>query len=298
MGNILEILGSPVFQANLYDATNGRLCLGALGDQVDIIQDAITHPINDGNTYMGKQILEIKIPALETGAASLTALKNRRGYPQEIYLIGDAWAVKVLNCHLSYGLARPGKAGEYHLFNLAGKTAIHTDVKSLINILETYGNMNTDGGGGVATGWVNSGCSGLSVTTSHLGAGYGNEQRFAITGASQQFYCTKRFPLEQSKPLRITISAYINNRAAGSSIFRIGLRTLNSSGVVVDTSETAYTMLISTSGRYSHTAVITPGADILYIRGGFFSDSSNTASLGVDNVQVEFGELSPYSETS
>ncbi len=297
MGNLLEIFGSPVYQANLYDSTNGRLCLGALGDTVEIIQEALTYPLNDGNTIMGKQIAKISIPALETDSARVTAIKNRRGYPQELYLIGDQWAVKLLNVHLSYGLSRSGKMGEPHKLDLKAQTIVHTYVKHLINALGSIGNMNTDGGGGLATGWTNSGCSSLSIQTSYLGAGYGNSQRFSITGASQALYADIRFPLEQSKPIRITVSAYIDNRKAGTSTFRIGFRTVNSSSVVVDTSETVTNIANGADGRYSHSAIITPGADVLTIRAGFFSDGTNTAQLDVDNVQVEFGELSPYSET-
>ena len=94
-----------------------------------------------------------------------------------------------LNTHIQYGVyLEPGKMGEAHRIDLKAQTGIHTNFKSYINILGSYGNMNTDAGGGLATGWTNSGTSSLSIVASYLGAGYGNAQRFSITGAGQGIY--------------------------------------------------------------------------------------------------------------
>ena len=295
MGSPLSIFGGPCMQASLYDATNGLLHLSLLGEDVMYTEEPQNIGLSTGNVFELHKRASFEIPILETNGI-ISDLAARRGIRQEVWLIGMENAVFIDNCLISYGLNRSLKPTEGgHVLNLKGSSADPNHFKSMINILGTYGNCNVDTDtDNIADGWTNFGCTELAVTTSHK-AGRGNEQQFKM-GASDEFYINIRCPVDQ-KQIKITISAYVKERGSATAYYNFGLKTINHLNNILDTEEDAGKTLTSGQERRdSKEIVFTPSANIKTLR-LYYSYSTTDSKLGIDDVQMEFGGLSNYSES-
>ena len=98
MGSLLRIYSGGSTQVNLYDSTNGVLCLGYAGEDIKIISEPITVPLSRGGSVETKQIVSFEATILETDSTKITNLLTRKGLLQEVYIIGLESAYKMRDC--------------------------------------------------------------------------------------------------------------------------------------------------------------------------------------------------------
>jgi hypothetical protein len=310
MGQPLRIYSGAGAQISLYDATNGPLWLGYVADEINVIGTPSDVGLSDGNRVQFNHIHSVTIPIVQTDSTLLASLIARKGILQELYLVSIDSAYKFTDVLIQVAMNRnfkPGSDTGSHRFILTAKRVQQDKAAAaslpethycqfIQNLLGSFGNMNTDAGGGVPTGWTNSGASSPSVTTSHLGGGYGNEWRFTLSDSGDYVYCRVRLPLDQT-PIKITLSAYIDNRKSGTSYFKFAyiLRDSSLSSVASALSDEK-TQANGANARETEEWTITPAADACYIDFAIYGTDTGTAELGVDNVQAEIGELTDYVE--
>lgn len=297
MGDLLNIFSGPA-QVNLYDSTNGVLCLGHLGED-----DVKLEPVNEsigtssGNAIDKGTLYKFTCALLQTDSTFLSNLRTRRAYQQTIYVIASGMLLKLSNIYFTIGLNRNCKGGESHKFMITAMTRISADVESIINLLGSDGNCNTEvGTSGLATGWAVSGPpSSYDVEASHI-SGRGNQQYVIFDDADQMIYYDVVCPLDQV-PVKITVSAYVEERTDVSAAdFLFGIKTKNSSDVVVDNQTSQQTLTSGQETRISKEISFTPGADIKTISVYFEDNGGAAADIGFDDVQLEFGELTDFTD--
>jgi hypothetical protein len=214
-------------------------------------------------------------------------------------------AVKITDVFVVISLERSQKPGEVHKGTLTGrriqqdKTAAPENpethyIQFIQNILGGYGAML--GAGSLADGWENLGGTSLSLAASHLGGGFGNEQRITLADTGDFILIRVRLPLGQYK-IKLTFSAYIDNTKAGDSYFYLGVITRNDAYSALETLQSSeLTLANGADGRQSYTVEFTPSALAVYIQGYVQGGTTGSAELGIDNAQLEIGELTDYVE--
>ena len=296
MGDFLNIFSGPA-QVALYDATNEELFLGYLGEEIEIESESPVTGISDGNKVSLGKIIKFACPLMQTDLTFLASLKTRRTYKQTIYVVAGEMLVKLSNMFVSVAMNRQFKSGETHKFALTAQTKVPADLESIINLLGSNGNCNTENGStGLALGWTATGAPTIDVDTSHL-ADRGNEQRFEVTGTPQTLYNDVICPVEF--PVKITVSAYVKDLGGTGADFMFGIKTKEADGTpAVDSEMTNKTLTASQETRISQEINLSPGSDVGIIAVTFTDNSGATADLGIDDVQVEFGELTGFTDNT
>jgi len=306
MGDILRIYSGGA-QVSLYDSTNGLLALGYSGEEISIEVEPQIVPVSDGNKVQIEQIVSFEATILETDTTQITNLMARKGYLQEVYIVGIDSAYKFRDCFIKIKKIRPMKSGETHIVTISGQR-YKQSVSAIIDLPETnycqfiqnilggYGAML--GAGTLATGWTNLGATSLSLDTSHLGGGFGNEQRLTLSDAGDFIMIRVRFPLNEV-PIKLTVSAYIDNRKGSESYLFIGIITRNAAAQALDTKKSdEITIEISEDGRESYTVEFIPSAAVQFIEMYIQGSATGSAELGIDNAQLEIGSLTDYVENA
>ncbi len=301
MGDILRIYSGGA-QVNLYDSTNGVLCLGLSSEEISIEIEPQIVPISDGNKVQVEQIVSFEATILQTDETQIDNLMTRKSYLQEVYIVGIDSAFKMRNCFLMIKEIRSMKGGEAHLVTISGRRYLQSVAAAddlpetnycqfIQNLLGGFGAIL--GAGTTPTGWSNSGATTLSIDTSHLGGGYGNEWRFTLSDSGDQVKCRLRFPID-AQPITFTASVYIDNRKGGTSYFTIGLET--------DTPELKYSaeqeLASGADARFNHKISFIPSGSVENIFLSIKGSDTGSAELGVDNAQLEIGSLTPYVENA
>ena len=308
MGNLLRIYSGAGAQVNLYDSTNGVLHCGFCLEDITGSIDPNLVGISDSNKIQINEIGHFEVPLAQSDATLLAALMSRIGILQEVYIIGIDFALKIADTYVSVKGMQSFKAEDVHSLVLAFDRMRRTRTPAADlpesnyiwpaeNILGAFGSFEVDGGGGIGAGWANTGAGGLSIDTSHLGGGYGDEQRLTLADAGDWLACRIRFPLDQLR-VKMTISANVNDDGGGGSTYQIGLVTKDSDGNVLDTNLSGDLSLgASASARNSYIADFTPSADAQYIEARIQGSAADPADLGVDNFMIEMGNLTDYLES-
>lgn len=305
MGDILRIYSGGSVQVNLYDSTNGVLNLGFAAEEISVVSEAQSVGLSRGGGVQTKEIVSFTGEFLETDSTKIDNLIARKGYLQEIYIIGIDHAYKMKDAFIRINKIMSMKAGEAHKIVMTAErqqgafTPEANNPESyycqfIQNILGAFGDFESDVGG-VGTGWENNGGTSLSTDTSHL-AGGGDEQRITLSDAGDAFHCRVRFPLDQLS-IKMTVSAYLDNLKAGTSYFQFGLRTVTT-GLSITTQTEQMTLDEGANERISKEVTLTPVANTEYLDVVFIGSALGTAVLGIDHVQFEFGELTPYVENA
>jgi len=309
MGDILRIYSGGSTQVNLYDSTNGVLHLGFAGEDIIVESEPQAVPLSRGGAVETKQIVSFEATLLETDSTKIDNLIARKGYLQEVYIIGIDHAYKMRDCFIKIKEIRTMKGGEAHMLVLSGQryqesVSAAADLPEsdycqfIQNILGAFGACSTDGGGGIATGWTNDGATGLSVDTSHLGGGFGNEQRCTVSDAGDMMYCRVRFPLDQQS-IKMTVSVYVDNIGGVTANFNIGIRTRNAADAVLDTNTSENLSVgVGADARQTYTVTFTPSAAVQYVEFWFTGNAVGNAQVGFDNAQLEIGSLTAYVENA
>ena len=120
MGDILRIYSGGA-QVSLYDSTNGLLALGYSGEEINIEVEPQIVPISDGNKVQVEQLVSFEAAILETDTTQITNLMARKGYLQEVYIIGIDSAYKFRDCFIRVKQIRPMKGGETHTVTISGQ---------------------------------------------------------------------------------------------------------------------------------------------------------------------------------
>ncbi len=308
MGRRLRIYSGGA-TVTLYDATNGLLALGYTNEEVMIEDEIFEAGLSDQNSVQVSKTIKITARLLQTDGTAIDNVMARRGYLQEVFVIGADSAFKLCDAYVSYSNVRSGKPSEAHYIDLfasriqqtksAASDLPETNYAQFIqNILGAFGNCDNDGGGGVATGWTNSGGSSLSIDTSHLGGGYNDEQRVTLSDSGDSIYCRARMPLNET-PIKFTVSAYIDNTKSGISYYTIAVRTRNAGGSVLDTKGgTEVELANGANERTTYTIEFTPSAAVQFVELAIIGSDTGSAELGIDNAMLEIGDLTDYVENA
>lgn len=302
MGDILRIYSGGA-QVNLYDSTNGVLCLGYASEDILVESESQSIGLSDGNRPQIEELVSCEFTILQTDETQIDNLMTRRNYLQEVYIIGIDSAFKMRDCFIRIKEIRSMKGGETHQITISCRRyqqsiAAATDLPEtkycqfIQNLLGAFGNCDTDGGGGIPTGWTNSGATSLSVETSHLGGGYGNEFRFTLSDSGDQVKCRTRFLID-TMPIIFTVSAYIDNRKSGISYYQIGLETS-----IPEVKYEEKTLTQGVNERVSEKISFIPSGATETIMLSIKGSDLGTAELGIDNVQFEIGSLTNYVENA
>jgi len=306
MGDILRIYSGGA-QVNLYDSTNGVLHLGYASEDILIESEPQVVPLSDGNRVEVQEMISFEATLLETDSTKIDNIIARKGYLQEVYIIGLDSAYKFRDCFIRIKEIRSMKAGEVHQLVISGRrfsqsvdAAIYlpeTNYCQFIqNILGGFGAML--GAGSSPTGWSSTGATSQSLDTSHLGGGYGNEYRFTLSDSGDRVFILVRMPVDQLS-IKVTASAYIDNRKSGTSYFDFGIVTFATiAGGIIDSDYDSVELSNGENDRITKTLTFTPSASIQYLGLRILGSDSGTCELGVDNAQIEFGELTDYVENA
>ena len=306
MGDILRIYSGGA-QVNLYDSTNGILALGAASEEISIESEQQLVPVSDGNRVQVEEIVSFEASLLQTDETRIDNLMARKGYLQEVYIVGIDSAFKIRDVFIRIKEIRSMKGGEAHMVTISGSRYKQT-VAAVSDLPETnycQFMQNLLGGFGAilgaasyGTGWAYLGATGLSLETSHLGGEYGNEQRVTLADNGDFITCRLRFPIGEM-PIKFTASAYIDNTKAGASYFFIGVRTKDVDDGVLDTNMSAEkTLAQSADGRQSFTVEFIPTTAVQFIEIVIQGGSTASAEIGFDNAQLEIGGLTAYLENA
>lgn len=295
MGDLLNIFSGPA-QVSLYDSTNKELLLGYLGEDIEIEAEDIVTGISDGNKCTTGKMIKFACPVLQTDDGTLlSSLKTRRSYLQTIYIVGSGLLVKISDVLISLAMNRQFKSGEIHKFALTAETKVSANFESIVNLLGSDGNCNTEvGSTGLATGWASDAAAYDVDTSSQVGRG--NEQRVTFDDVDQSLYYDIICPLEF--PVKVTVSASVKDRGGGAPDFMMGIKTKTNADVVVDSEMTSKSLTAGQNTRLSQEINLSPGANVCKISVYFEDDAGGGADLGIDDVQLEFGELTDFTDNS
>ena len=300
MANITYLFHGPA-QVNLYDSTNALMNLGFLEDDaIKISQTTITHNLIDERLYEYGKKTKTVITMIETHPSVLAKLLTRRSYAQEIYIIGLEKIIKLTNQYITFERNYNLKPGELHKITIECQTGIETDIEDKINLLSSirdaydYGGMEVDtSADGLSDGWADTGSPTHSRVASWLS---GQCQQVSSLTTGQNIYCDIRCPLDPSVPVRVTASAYFKGGAAGPHNFYFGFKTKNSAGTVLDTNRTAYAYTDTDEYRLTVSAEFIPTSGVQTISVYLEYGGTGTNTIKLDNVQLEAGLVSSYSE--
>lgn len=293
MGNPLQIYSGPA-ELSLYDSSNGLLFLDYDKD-FSLDGDPQYYSLIDGNVSQYGTLFKIKANLLNSSEALLASLRTRRSVKSALFAVCPESMIVVKNIYSAISLKRDSRVNAHYLEFIA-QTNIESDVLLYENLLKSYGGMSS-GSGGLATGWLTD-CGTKSLATSHLGGGYGNEQRLTATASGQYFKndtsVISRAPFSCTR--RLTASAYVKNYNTEYSLnFDFGIELLNASGSQIQVSTSAISLNPNYNQRISHSVLLTPNSAAAWVRVYFINFTTNR-SMGIDNVQLEFGELTDYKE--
>jgi len=99
MGDILRIYSGGA-QVNLYDSTNGVLHLGYASEDILIESEPQVVPLSDGNRVEVQEMISFEATLLETDSTKIDNIIARKGYLQEVYIIGLDSAYKFRDCFI------------------------------------------------------------------------------------------------------------------------------------------------------------------------------------------------------
>lgn len=297
MANPIRIYSGPGDVA-LWDSVNGYWWLG-YNKEIALDCEPVLIDISEGNQVQKTVNSKLKASIVQSDSALIAILKARRTKKQKIFIVTPESMYVLQNVIPSLSLKRGQKAGEAHSLDLTAQTLIENDLTMYENLLKTYGGMT--GAGPVADGWeTNVGTR--SLATSHLGGGYGNEQRLTFTADNQYFRTLlnysglEKIVFDNKNYYRITVCANVKEYGGALSYFRIGFDTVDDSDSILASYYAEKSISANAAIRVSHTAIIAE-EEICKIRAGFQDGiTGNAANIGVDNVQLEFGELTDYKE--
>ncbi len=296
MANPLGIYSGPG-EISLYDATNGVLHLG-FNQEINVDGSAENHELLDGNIHQYNTVFKLTAPLVQSDSSLLAAIKARRAVRQEVTIVGFESVTKIKDVFVSLGLKRGFKAGEPHTLELSAQTSIEDNVLLVENILGTLGNMEVDGGGGVASGWTASMGTKSIEQTFLVGAG-ANCQQISFAGVSEFLQREERLPF--SGPQTITFSTHILNVGSGGSGIQMRMMTLDADDQIFATYSKDF-FPISTTGqgtRISFSQVINPSEPVHKMQFQFRENLSQVDGVfQIDHVQIEMGELTVYKENS
>lgn len=293
MGSLTNIFSGPA-QVSLWDDTNKELFLG-YHEIVEFDEKDIGHKLIDGNMLQYGQLSKIEIPILESDPELLANIRARRSTKQTIYVVGMEGLLQIDNVYITILQNRIFKGGEFHKLVASAQTEVEDDVNFKVNLLGTDGNCNTEvGSTGLATGWAESSTALVDVGVSHL-PGRGNQQEVEFTGGGSgvlyyDFICPLEFPA------KVTVSAYVDDYDASGSAFDFGIKTKTNAGVVVDSNMTGQVLDPAEQTRITKEVNLVPGANVAKISVYFAEDGSDSAAIGIDDVQLEFGALTDFTE--
>lgn len=297
--NLKSIYYSPA-QINLYDSTNGLLFCGYLEpDDFDIEQDELVHKIINGQRYQYGTRTEFKAVLKETNPEMWQDIRDRMDDLVDVYIICQNVAFKFKDIYINARQVRDLSIGGKQNIVLSGATDDVTAFEIIKNILSSvkdtvdYGNMNTDGDpSGVSLGWTNSGYTATRVA-SWLSGG-GSCQKLEETSGTSSFYCRMHFPIDTFQ-IRITLSFYYYNAGAAPITITNGFRLVNNAGSVISTHTQATGVADLEQSLITYSSLIVPTAQARYID-AYFETTGAIADLRLDNVQIEFGNFTAYSE--
>lgn len=307
MGDILRIYSGGA-QIHLYDTTNSVLHLGYVSEDILIESEPQIIPISDGNRVQVEELVSFEAVILQTDETQIDNLMTRKSYLQDVYITGIDSAYKMRNCLIRVKEIRSMKGGETHQVTMSGQryqqsrtaTQRYPETKFcqfIQNFLGAFGACTTDGGSGRPTGWEMTGATSESVDTSYLGGGNGNEYRFTLSDVGDEVRCTAYHLIEQVT-MKLTASAYVDNKKAGISYFQFGFRTKNIGGSVLDTKIEEQTLAESADARKTYSVEFTPSGNVGLVEFVIIGSASGTCELGIDNVQLEVGSLTNYVENA
>lgn len=276
----------------LYDSTNGYKWLG-YHQGISLKSNPLAHTLVDGNIRQYSINYQLSAALQQSDQDLIDALNTRRATRQTIYIAGLNNLVTLSDVFISYSPQRNDDG--IHLLLLTAATQVEDNVTVAQNLLGEESKFETDSNAdGLANGWEDSVASD-SVTTSHL-AGGGNEQRITISTTGQYLRKTVVAPFESAK--RITVSAYVKNRSGvADSVYKIGFYLLNSAGSVISTHlSSEISLAADASERSSYSVMVKPSSPAVSIRAAITDSSGDSASLGIDNFQLQFGGLTVYAD--
>ncbi len=292
MANALGLYSGPA-QLALYDASNGWLHLGALVKKcrLDVPTESVELLDGQFKQIFKKYVLTAEI--LKSDPATWAALKTRQNTDQTIYITGmeALWALQNMKIVLGQG-REFGKDG--HVILLNAQTTTEADVSVQENLLGSAGGFETDGGGGVASGWTKSGTVTTSIVASFLSGG-GNCQALSWGPADTgEIYREVTCPLAAGVSMNYAFSVQVQDNASGIRA-KLVLEFRNVSGSVVTTKQTSIAFSnneqkqVVLSGTYVHEQ------DIVTLRARITLDNdANTYAMKCDNAQLELGEVTNF----
>jgi len=276
----------------LYDAVNGWYSLGYLQELIATFEGPKVE------TVMAQMVqfftmYKVTLKNLQSNAALVAELVTRRTALQTIYVTGAGKLFTFPNMLINYNPNHPFNSSDAHTIDISFQTGVEPTQQE--NLLGTSGQFETDAGGGIATGWLETGAlAAKSVAASHL-AGEGNAQLMEVSGADPDagIYKATTCPFEGT--LKVTFSAYI--KAVAASDFNMVIMTFDTSDVVITIYTKAISMTLNEETRQEFAQTINEGEIVKSVRVYIQGDNSNTADLNVDNAQLELGGLKDFRAT-
>ena len=292
MANALGLYSGPA-QLALYDASNGWLHLGALVKKCRLDVPAESVELLDGQLkqIFKKYVLTAEI--LKSDPVTWSTLKTRQNTDQTLYITGMEALWTLQNMKIVLGQGREfGKDG--HVILLNAQTTTEADVTIQENLLGSAGGFETDGGGGVATGWTKSGTVTTSIVASFLSGG-GNCQNLSWGAAdSGEIYHDVTCPLAAGVAMNYAFSVQAKD-GGGAIRAKLIIDFRDSSGTIVDTKQVSTDLNDSEQKQLVLDGTYIPSANITTLRARITLDQdANSYSMKVDNAQLELGEVTNF----
>ncbi|MFQ5639523.1 MAG: hypothetical protein ACE5IR_16180 [bacterium] len=292
MANDLRIYSGPG-QLTFWDATNGYLRAGYIQDIQLNAKGNVVEKL-DGSLKKLFTVYDFDAVLVNSDQALLDGLATREATAQKIYVVGLESLLELSNMNIVHEFVRSyGK--EPHRVKISGRTQTDADVVLKTNLIGADGKFETDGDSdGIADGWAQVGITTKNLTTSFLTGG-GNAQRIIVVDTGDYLYYDVTAPVVDTRPLWITFSAYIKENANAPATCEIWIELLDESSTLIESHLQVESFEAWEQRRVSLAKLISPTAIFTKIRvkvTGF----NSVADLVVDNAQLEFGELSSFTD--
>ena len=296
MADATNILKGAPAQVAIYDGSNGTLYFGYLSaDDIEMGEKSLIHKIIDGTRKQYGTRTSFRCNLLESDPAKIAALATRRAAKQTVYITGFNFGMKLSNCYVNYSQSRDFEPGGECLIQAEFYTEVEADVEVIRNLLGSQGGFQTDGGGGLGTGWVDVGLTSTSQNDpSFLNGAGNNDQQINASGINQYIYNRTTWIFDQ--PLTLTASVYAQS-VTTSEDFQIEVRAQDSAHGLLSAyygdTETATTG--GTDRFFTTVRIIDEDVFEIEVR---LIKKTNSGNVKFDDCQVEFGPLAPYTENT
>ncbi len=293
-------------QINLQDATNGYLFCGYLTDEdFEIEQTPLVHKIFDGREFQWGTKTEFKATLRETNPELWKDLKDRFNDEIDVYIICQNCAFKFNSIYINAAQFRDLSRGGSHTIVISGTTDDESCFEIIKNLLSSvkdgfdYGGCEIDtNSDGLCDGWINSGLTCTRYSTWKYSGTYSQRLQYDQAGLDYAL-CRVRFPIDKFE-IRITVSAQVKNVLGSTSRFDFGFRLLTAaeSPSVISTHTVNHSFTGGEEKQISHSALVTPTATVGWIEIIVQTVAApyDDVDAALDNLQIEFGSLTAYSE--